>query len=56
VPEKPTPNRHPPPRVEDGKIIPAAKPTGKKRNPHSEMPGASKNAMSINHPGPIRMK
>jgi arylsulfatase len=55
IPENPTPNRHPPPRVEDGKIIPAAK-GGKKRNPHSEMPGASNNAMAINHPGPIRLE
>jgi arylsulfatase len=55
VPKNPTPDRHPPPRVEDGEIIPAGK-GGKKRNPHAEMPGASKNAMTINHPGPIRIK
>ena len=51
VPVNPTPNRHDPPRIEDGKILPPGK--VKTRNPHAEMPGASKNATKINHPGPI---
>ena len=54
IPADPTPNRHAPPRIENGQIIPAAKPNGPK-NPHREMPGASNNATSINHPGPIRL-
>lgn len=55
IPKNPTPNRHAPPRIEDGKIIPSGKSTGA-RNPHAEMPGAAKNAMKINHPGPIRLQ
>jgi len=54
IPENPTPNRHAPPRVENGKIIRPGKKTGP-NNPHAEMPGAAKNAMKINHPGPIRI-
>lgn len=54
VPEKPTPHRHAPPRIENGKIVPPGK--AKKRNPHAEMPGAARNATKINHPGPIRLK
>ena len=54
IPENPTPNRHDPPRIEDGKIIPGGK--AKVRNPHAEMPGAAKNAEEINHPGPIRFE
>lgn len=54
IPENPSPNRHAPPRVEDGKIIPAGK--GKVRTPHAEMPGAARNAMKINHPGPVRLQ
>jgi|GEM_PF-3564767 len=50
VPENPTPNRHTPSRVVDGKVIPAGELTGK-RNPHQEMAGAAKNATEINHPG-----
>ncbi len=53
IPDHPTPHRHTPPRIEDGKIIPGGK--AKQRNPHAEMPGASKNAMQINHPGPIKL-
>jgi arylsulfatase len=53
IPENPTPNRHAPPRIEDGKILPPGK-VGK-RNPHAEMPGASNNAMEVNHPGPIKI-
>lgn len=54
IPENPTPNRHAPPRVENGKIIQGGK--SKVRNPHAEMPGASKNAMLVNHPGPITLE
>ena len=53
IPGKPTPNRHDPPRVVDAKIIPAGK--SKVKNPHAEMPGASRNASGINHPGPIKI-
>ena len=52
IPANPTPNRHDPPRIEDGKILPPGK--AKTRNPHAEMPGVSKNATRINHPGPIK--
>ena len=52
IPANPTPNRHDPPRIEDGKILPPVK--AKKRNPHAEMPGVSNNATKINHPGPIK--
>ena len=37
IPDNPTPNRHPPPRIENGKIISSGK--YKVRNPHTEMPG-----------------
>jgi len=53
IPAKPTPNRHAPPRIENGKIVPGGK--YKVRNPHGEMPGASNKAMMINHPGPLWM-
>jgi N-sulfoglucosamine sulfohydrolase len=53
IPANPTPDRHTPPRIEDGKIIPQGKKTGA-QNPHAEMPGAAKNATTINHPGPLR--
>ena len=53
IPDNPTPNRHDPPRILDGKIIPAGKTKGK--NPHAEMPGTSRNASGINHPGPIKI-
>ena len=53
IPKNPTPHRHDPPQIVDGKIIPPKK--AKVRNPHAEMPGASKNAMKIDHPGPIRL-
>ncbi len=56
VPDNPTPHRHAPPRIEDGKIIPAGKmQKGTRRNPHSELPGAARNASSMNHPGPLRL-
>jgi arylsulfatase len=54
IPANPTPNRHDPPRIEDGKILPPGK-AGKKRNPHAEMPGSSNNAMKVNHPGPLKL-
>ncbi len=53
IPENPTPNRHAPPRIEDGTIIPYGKKTGP-QNPHAEMPGAARNARAINNPGPLR--
>jgi len=53
IPANPTPNRHDPPKIKDGKILPPGK--AKTRNPHAEMPGASKNATKINHPGPLRL-
>jgi len=53
IPGNPTPNRHDPPRIVDGEIIPAGKALDK--NPHAEMPGASRNASGINHPGPIEI-
>lgn len=57
IPEHPTPHRHAPPRIEGGKIVSAGKmPTGGKRNPHAEMPGAAKNATGMNHPGPLRLE
>ena len=52
IPANPTPNRHDPPRIEDGKILPPGK--AKIRNPHAEMPGFSNNATKINHPGPVK--
>jgi len=54
IPKKPTPSRHGPPQIVDGKVIPPVKP--KAKNYHAEMPGAAKNASKINHPGPIRFK
>ena len=53
IPQNPTPNRHDPPRIENRKILPPGK--AKTRNPHAEMPGASRNASKINHPGPIKI-
>ena len=53
IPANPTPDRQPPPRIENGKIIPTAK-KSVRDNPHAEMPGAAKNATTINHPGPLR--
>ena len=51
IPENPTPDRHPPPRIEDGVIIPSER-VGPRR-PAGELPGAAKDAHTINHPGPI---
>lgn len=54
IPENPTPNRHAPPRIEDGKIIPKGKRKGR-QNPHAELPGEAKNATRMNDPGPVRL-
>ncbi len=54
IPENPTPNRRDPPRIANGKIIPMGKKHGR-QNPHAEFPGTSKNATTINHPGPIKI-
>lgn len=53
IPANPTPSRHTPPRIEDGKIIPQGKKSGE-QNPHAEMPGAARNATAIHQPGPMR--
>jgi arylsulfatase len=53
IPTNPTPDRHHPPRIENGKVIPHGKDIGAKK-PHAEMPGAARNATAIQHPGPIR--
>jgi len=53
IPKNPTPSRHTPPRIENGKILPPG--TYTVRNPHAEMPGASKNAQAINNSGPIKL-
>jgi arylsulfatase len=53
IPANQTPNRHDPPRIENGKILPPGK--AKTRNPHAEMPGESRNASKNNHPGPIKI-
>ena len=53
IPDNPTPNRHDPPKIENGEILPPGK--AKTRNPHAEMPGASLNASKINHSGPIKI-
>ena len=52
IPANPTPNRHGPPRVEDGKVVRGGKGAG--GNPHAEFPGAARNATGIHHPGPLR--
>ncbi|MBT8044393.1 MAG: sulfatase-like hydrolase/transferase, partial [Verrucomicrobiae bacterium] len=54
IPKNPTPNRHAPPRIVDGKVLPPGKRPGV-RNPHAEFAGAAKNASKINRPGPIRL-
>ena len=57
IPKRPTPHRHAPPRIENGKVIPPGRTLiGGRRNPHAEMPGAARNATKINHPGPVRLK
>jgi N-sulfoglucosamine sulfohydrolase len=52
IPKNPTPNRHGPPRIVDGKAVPGNKEAG--GNPHAEFPGAARNATKINRPGPLR--
>lgn len=54
IPENPTPDRHSPPRIVDGKYQPGGKVLGP-MNPHAEFPGAVNNASKINHPGPLRL-
>mgnify|MGYP005853588455 CR=1 FL=1 len=54
IPENPTPNRHAPPRIVDGEVLPRGQRSGP-ANPHAELPGAAKNATEINHPGPLRL-
>ncbi|WP_162027257.1 MULTISPECIES: sulfatase [unclassified Lentimonas] len=54
LPDNPTPHRHAPPRIEAGVIQPKGKVTGS-HNPHAELPGASRNAEAIHHPGPIKV-
>lgn len=53
IPANPRLNRHAPPRIEHGKIIPKGKKP--KRSGPIEMPGAATNATEINHPGPVRL-
>jgi len=54
IPRNPTPDRHAPPRIENGQIV-AQGEVLNGRNPHAEMPGASMCATEINHPGPIEL-
>ena len=53
IPTNPTPNRHAPPKIIDGEVLPAG--TSKNKNPHAEWPGQSKSADQINHPGPLTL-
>ena len=53
VPANPRPNRHAPPRIENGNILPKAE--RPKRSAPIEMPGEATNATQINHPGPVRL-
>lgn len=52
LPANPTPSRHGPPRIEDGKVM--GWKGGPGGNPHAEFPGAAREAATINHPGPLR--
>ncbi|BCX48031.1 hypothetical protein HAHE_19390 [Haloferula helveola] len=52
LPANPTPSRHGPPRIKDGKVLPWERGPG--GNPHAEFPGAARDADSIDHPGPLR--
>jgi arylsulfatase len=52
LPANPTPSRHGPPRIVDGKVLRWKKGPG--GNPHAEFPGAAREAITINHPGPLR--
>ena len=54
IPKNPTPDRHTPPRIEAGNILPAG--SFKISTPHAEMPGAARDAMGINHPGPLTLR
>jgi arylsulfatase len=52
VPENPTPSRHGPPQVADGKVLRWK--SGPGGNPHAEFPGAARQATKIHHPGPLK--
>lgn len=52
IPKNPTPSRHGPPRIESKEVLPWE--AGRGGNPHAEFPGAARNAIEINHPGPLR--
>ena len=52
LPANPTPSRHGPPRIVDGKVLRWERGPG--GNPHAEFPGAARGATAINHPGPLR--
>ena len=52
IPKKSTASRNKPSRIENGKVVPLQEVEGA-RKMRGEMPGASKNAMKMNHPGPI---
>ncbi|MGB6222293.1 sulfatase family protein [Haloferula sp.] len=54
VPVNPTPNRHAPPGIEDGKVVPPGE--NGRRHPGGEMPGTSRNAERIDHPGPVTLE
>ncbi|MHC5118639.1 MAG: sulfatase family protein [Planctomycetota bacterium] len=56
IPTDPSPNRHTPPRIKNGEIIPAENKMPNGRYPHAEMPGAAANATAINHPGPVQLR
>lgn len=52
MPANPTPSRHGPPRIVDGKVLGWERGPG--GNPHAEFPGASTKATTIHHPGPLK--
>ncbi len=54
IPSDPTPDRDPPPRLENGKYVTSSKKN--KTFKHREMPGASTKAETIQNPGPIRLR
>jgi len=53
VPDNPTPHRHAPPKIVDGKVV--YEPHKGPRHPEGEMPGAINGASKKNHPGPVRL-
>jgi len=56
IPSNPTPNRHAHPTIVDGKVILPNISKGAPKAPHAEFPGASRNAASINDPGPLTLR